>query len=245
MGDLRRRMLAEAGPTAALAAEARQLAESANAAGDEATEFEAIHLLLTLLAWQGAVEAAAPALARLAALNAQHPGVFAHGAEFARLAGDRRGTAALCEDGWRLAEAAPLAEGRGLLLGCWAWACEDPEKFEWCVETGNALDVADALTDLDIVAFHGHVADAALDLEDWDLAIEQGEVVAKAFPREAVPPLAEFLRKRTLALYYAGMGELDRELGQLLRDLVDEAERNGWTAWLPALDAALALAPET
>jgi hypothetical protein len=242
--DLRRRMLAEAGPTATFAAEARELAEAARLAGDKAGEFEAVYLLLTVLGWQGAVEAATEPLRRLATLDPEHPGLFAQMAEFSRLAGDRRETAAICEGGWLAAEAASDAEGRGLLLGCWAWACGDLDKFEWCVETGTNLDVADELTDLDIIAFRGHVADAALDLEYWDLAVEQGGVVAKAFPREAVPPLAEFLRKRTLAIYYAGMGEFDLELTELLGELVAEAERNGWTAWLPALDAALALAPE-
>jgi len=237
-------MLAEACPTTELAAAARSLADAARSAGDVGGEFEALYLLLTLLAWQGAVEEAAALLDRLQAVDPEHPAGFALKAEFARLAGDRREARLHCEDGWPFAERAPQSEGSGLLLGCWAWATADPERFEWCVETGNELDVADRLTDLDIIAFHGHVADAALDVEDWDLAVEQANVVAKAFPREAVPPLAEFLRQRTLALYYAGIGEFDRELAELLRNLVAQAERNGWTAWLPALDAALALAPE-
>lgn len=241
---LRARMLAGACPTSGLAGEAAALAEAARGAGDGAGELEALYLLLTLLAWQGAVVEAAVPLGRLEALAPGHTSLFAFKAELARLAGDRRETARLCAEGWLSAEMAPGEEGRGLLLGCWAWASADPEHFHWCVETGRDLDADDLLTDLDLLAFHGHVAGAALDLEDWDLALEEAGAAAKAFPPEAVPPLAEFLRQRTLALYCAGIGEFDRELAELLRNLVAAAERNGWIAWLPALDAALALTPE-
>jgi len=110
----------------------------------------------------------------------------------------------------------------------------DPGERMAALAEGEAILAAGAVSH-NFIFFNRHAIDACIAAEDW----AGTERYAAAFERslaEEPLPMKDFLVARARAIAVAGRGHKDEAE---LRRLLTEANRAGWPAVIPALEAAL------
>lgn len=123
------------------------------------------------------------------------------------------------------------------LLGVLAVVTEDREEWENAMAEGERI-IADGCVGHCTLWFHRAAMEAALAWQEWDKAGAYATAL-EAFTGNEPLPWSDLLIRRTRALACFGKGARDDATVAALRDLVDEFDRVGLRADLPALEQAL------
>jgi tetratricopeptide (TPR) repeat protein len=123
------------------------------------------------------------------------------------------------------------------LLGVLAVVAEDRAERDNVLAEGARI-IADGCVGHCTLWFHRDAMDSALAWTEWDKA-EACATALEAFTSDEPLPWSDLLIRRTRALACFGKGARDDDTVAALRDLVDEFDRVGLRADLPALEQAL------
>ena len=132
----------------------------------------------------------------------------------------------------------------GLLLGWLALHTEDAEERRGALAEGEALLNAGGLVSHNYLMFYRAAIETALETGDWDAALRYAAAV-EDYTRSEPLPWIDFIIARGRALAAWGRGQRNPAAAAELGRLRDEAQRIGWAAVLPAIEAALATATAT
>ena len=118
-----------------------------------------------------------------------------------------------------------------------ALVTEDPERRRSALEEGEAILRSGAVSH-NYFWFYRDAIEVSLITGDWE-GVERYGTALEDYTRSEPLPWCDYFIARGRALAAFGQGRCDPEILAELRRLREEAERNGFTTALAALDAAL------
>ena len=140
----------------------------------------------------------------------------------------------------KMSTAAGMAFVGPSILGGLARITNDPQERQAALAEAEQLLASGSLSH-NYLWFYQFAIDTALDGRDWDNAMRYAQALAD-YTRAEPLPLIDIIIDRARALAALGRDGCDPQIVQNLASIRERAEKIGWRALVPGLDAALAAA---